>query len=40
VKRPYFDGFPFPFYLVIRDIQTLPEVLADALRQWFEAFAQ
>ncbi|XP_011881988.1 PREDICTED: midasin isoform X2 [Vollenhovia emeryi] len=34
--RPYMDNFPFPFYMILRDINTLPGVLSDALRQWFE----
>ncbi|KAJ9598091.1 hypothetical protein L9F63_026805 [Diploptera punctata] len=33
---PYLDNFPFPFYLILRDINALPTVLSDALRQWFE----
>ncbi|XP_054265359.1 midasin-like isoform X1 [Macrosteles quadrilineatus] len=33
---PYMDSFPFPFYLILRDINSLPSVLSDALRQWFE----
>ncbi|XP_014214403.1 midasin [Copidosoma floridanum] len=32
----YMDDFPFPFYMILRDINTLPGVLSDALRQWFE----
>ena len=32
----YLDGFPFPFYLILRDIDALPAVLSEALRQWFE----
>lgn len=34
--KSYLDNFPFPFYVLLRDIQTLPAVLSDALRQWFE----
>ncbi|KYN05743.1 Midasin [Cyphomyrmex costatus] len=34
--RSYMDNFPFPFYMILRDINTLPGVLSDALRQWFE----
>ncbi|XP_076652583.1 midasin [Halictus rubicundus] len=34
--RSYMDNFPFPFYIVLRDLDTLPVVLSDALRQWFE----
>mmetsp|Transcript_37231 Transcript_37231/g.87008 ORF Transcript_37231/g.87008 Transcript_37231/m.87008 type:complete len:606 (-) Transcript_37231:376-2193(-) len=32
----YMDSFPFPYYVVLRDLQALPQVLSDALRQWFE----
>ena len=32
----YMDAFPFPFYLILRDINSLPMILSDALRQWFE----
>ncbi|KAI8498711.1 AAA ATPase midasin, partial [Branchiostoma belcheri] len=34
--RPYMDYFPFPYYLILRDINALPPTLSDALRQWFE----
>ena len=37
---PYLDTFPFPYYVVLRNIQTLPDILADALRQWFELITQ
>ncbi|PSN42598.1 hypothetical protein C0J52_08698, partial [Blattella germanica] len=37
--KPYLDNFPFPFYLILRDINSLPTVLCDALRQWFELVA-
>jgi len=33
---PYIDKFPFPYYIILREIDKLPEILADALRQWFE----
>ena len=32
----YIDEFPFPYYLVVRELKALPQVLSDALRQWFE----
>ncbi|XP_013162741.1 PREDICTED: midasin-like [Papilio xuthus] len=35
----YLDAFPFPFYLLLRDLAALPTVLGDALRQWFELAA-
>jgi midasin len=31
------DSFPFPYYLIVTDLAQLPQRLADALRQWFEA---
>ncbi|XP_043277150.1 midasin [Venturia canescens] len=34
--KSYMDSFPFPFYMILRDINALPGVLSDALRQWFE----
>ena len=33
--KPYMDGFPFPYYLVVGEVRELPGVLAQALRQWF-----
>ncbi|XP_076030788.1 midasin isoform X2 [Oratosquilla oratoria] len=33
---PLVQTFPFPFFLVVRDVTTLPDALATALRQWFE----
>ncbi|KAI5292492.1 hypothetical protein KEM52_006312 [Ascosphaera acerosa] len=31
----YLEGFPFAYYLVVRDVQELPAVLSLALKQWF-----
>jgi MoxR-like ATPase/chorismate-pyruvate lyase len=36
VMRSYMDNFPFQFYLTISDIDRLPDILCDALKQWFE----
>ncbi|EZF71748.1 hypothetical protein H105_06009 [Trichophyton soudanense CBS 452.61] len=33
--KKYLDGFPFPYYLVVRNVQELPAVLSLALKQWF-----
>jgi len=33
---PYMDKFPFPFYIIVRKVESLPETISDALRQWFE----
>ena len=32
----YIDTFPFPFYIILRELSELPQVLSNALRQWFE----
>ncbi|XP_038059884.1 midasin-like [Patiria miniata] len=32
----YMEHFPFPFYIILKDINSMPEILSDALRQWFE----
>ena len=37
---PYLDSFPFPYYLIVRDVEELPGVLAGALRQWFAEVAE
>lgn len=34
--KSYMEQFPFPFYIILRDINALPVTLSDALRQWFE----
>lgn len=39
VFSKYIDTFPFPFYIVLQDIASLPRTLADLLRQWFELTA-
>jgi midasin len=36
VMRSYMDNFPFQFYLTISDLDRLPDILCDALKQWFE----
>lgn len=36
VFSKYLDSFPFPYYVMLRDIAALPRTLADLLRQWFE----
>ncbi|KAI9691641.1 MAG: hypothetical protein M1822_007712 [Bathelium mastoideum] len=32
--RRYLDTFPFQYYLIVRNVEELPGVLAGALRQW------
>jgi midasin len=36
VTKSYLDDFPFPYYIAIQRLDALPDVLADALKQWFE----
>ncbi|RNF03864.1 MDN1, midasin-like protein [Trypanosoma rangeli] len=36
VRRSYMEEFPFPYYLIVRELETLPGAIADAMRQWFE----
>lgn len=33
--KKYLEGFPFNYYLVVRDVRELPGVLSMALKQWF-----
>ncbi|KAJ3690228.1 hypothetical protein LUZ61_019392 [Rhynchospora tenuis] len=32
----YMNSFPFPYYIVLKNIEALPRTLTDLLRQWFE----
>eukprot|EP00501_MAST-03F_sp_TOSAG23-6_P001355 GSMAST32.ASY1.ANO1.1407.1 assembled CDS len=36
----YFDDYPISYYVVVQDPKALPEVMADALRQWFQMLSQ
>ena len=29
----YLDSFPFPYYIILKNIEALPRTLADLLRQ-------
>ena len=40
VVKQFMEDYPFPYYLVLEDMHQLPEVLGDALRQWFEMISQ
>ncbi|KAF9110511.1 AAA ATPase midasin [Mortierella sp. AM989] len=37
--KPYLETFPFDYYVVLQNINSLPETLADALRQYFSFVA-
>lgn len=39
VFHSYMDFFPFPFYMILRQIDALPAIVGEALRQWFEMVA-
>ncbi len=39
VIQTYMDLFPFPFYVILPDVNSLPAVVGDALRQWFQIVA-
>lgn len=32
----YLDGFPFEYYIIVKDVGELPGVLSGALRQWLQ----
>jgi len=32
----YLDSFPFEYYVVLRDVEALPEILSGTLKQFFE----
>jgi midasin len=36
VLKRYMDSFPFPYYILLREIHSLPRTLADLIRQWVE----
>jgi len=38
--KHFIEDYPFPYYMILEDINSLPELLGDALRQWFELMAQ
>jgi len=37
--QPYLQDFPFPYYVVVQDLQALPVILGDVMKQWFELAA-
>jgi midasin (ATPase involved in ribosome maturation) len=38
--RSFMDDYPFPYYIILEDLSTLPQTLGDALRQWFEMIGE
>ena len=39
VFHQYLDSFPFPYYVLLREVDQLPQTLCDLLKQWFELTA-
>ncbi|KAG6819694.1 hypothetical protein H0H93_009563, partial [Arthromyces matolae] len=38
--KKYLDSFPFEYYVVLRNVEALPEVLAGTLKQFFERISE
>jgi uncharacterized protein with von Willebrand factor type A (vWA) domain len=36
ITKSYLDNFPFPYYLAIQQVESLPDILSDTIKQWFE----
>jgi midasin len=36
ISRAYLDNFPFPYFAVIQNLEMLPNILSETLKQWFE----
>jgi len=36
----YLDSFPFDYYVVLRNVESLPDVLGDTLKQFFEKISE
>ncbi|KAK2196048.1 bifunctional P-loop containing nucleoside triphosphate hydrolase/AAA+ ATPase domain/ATPase [Babesia duncani] len=37
VIEPFLANFCFPYYALVQDVQLLPGILSDLIRQWFQA---
>lgn len=38
--RRYLEGFPFQYYVVVREVRDLPGVLSRVLKGWFEGVVE
>ena len=36
IQQKYLDSFPFEYYVVLKNVDALPEVLSETLKQFFE----
>jgi midasin (ATPase involved in ribosome maturation) len=34
------DHIPFDYYVVVHDVLSLPEILGDSLRQWWQSMGE
>lgn len=39
-QKKYLESFPFEYYVVLRNVEALPEVLAGTLKQFFERISE
>ena len=38
--KSYMQNFPFPFYVVLKDVNNLPNIITEALKEWFDIVAR
>jgi midasin len=38
--QKYLDSFPFDYYVVLRNVESLPDILAETLKQFFEKISE
>ena len=38
--KSYMEQFPFPFYVVLKDVNNLPTIIGEALKDWFDMVAR
>lgn len=40
IIKSYMEQFPFPFYVVLKDVNNLPNIIGEALKEWFDMVAR
>ena len=38
--KSFMEDYPFPYYVVLKEMDALPELLGDAVKQWFEMMSR
>ena len=38
--KQFIDNYPFPFYVIVKHLDALPDVLGDAVKQWWQMLAR